>query len=308
MNKKTTLSKFIDLKKKWKKYIKQFSPLPHKWAIISDYCLGDANKPNNVLSFSICPYPISLFFCRSEINTIMKNDIKHTRNIPQQMINYIKKQTTFFTISYVIRTPKCINVQLVQASIDNYIQKCKNFQKQNPSNELSETIKGLEPISAYLKKNKFNQKHIKNFIYIASITAEIMEFLTINQGVKEIIWISDRDPAISFKNGVIFNYTKILYNQKIGNRRNNTSISYTKLKENRECLFDGLIRFPDTITAALASYNFENKTVDRPKHLNILSNAIADNERIFIIDITSEWTSDLSFKLNSTDPKLSELS
>ena len=95
-------------------------------------------------------------------------------------------------------------------------------------------LKNLEKINAYLKKKKPDLNFIKGFVLIASLTTEIMEFLAISYGAREINWISDRDPATLFKQGVIFELTRILYTQKIGKRRHNTHIFYTQLDKNMD--------------------------------------------------------------------------
>lgn len=315
MNKKTTLSKFPELKEKWNQYIKQFPQHPSRLAIISDYCIHDNNKPNDVLSFSICPYPEELLFISSEIEKIMKKDIKHKKNISPQMINYIKQQKLIFTISYVIRNKNCVSIQKFKDSINDYINKCKNIPNKCPNNRLLHDIKNLEKINTYLKKKKPDLNFIKGFFLIASLTAEIMEFLAISYGAKEINWISDRDPATLFKQGVIFELTRILYTQKIGKRRHNTHIFYTQLDKNmdiplenalfiypQKLSFDNIIRFPDTITSTLASYDFEQNITPKSKHRDVLLYSLADNERICIFDLTDKEMGNLTLKRVSPVP------
>ena len=59
----------------------------------------------------------------------MKRDIKHKKNIPPQMINYIKQQKLIFTISYVIRNKNCVDIQKFKDSINDYINifKCRTI-------------------------------------------------------------------------------------------------------------------------------------------------------------------------------------
>ena len=300
MNKKTTLSKFHGLMFKWRKYIKQFSYHPKHWAIISDYCMGAKNKPNDVLTFSICPYDVKqLKSFMTIIQNIMKKDIKHKNTVPEAMIDLIKNQTFFFTISYVLRTDDCVNIEYFKDSLNLYIKKSEIFCKKKQEKEELKDIKKLKRIQQYIRQNNFNHKFIKSFIYIASMLSEVMEFLAINQGAETINWISDRDPALSFKEKIFYIYANKVYNLKIGERRNNVKhILYNSFSEQGSFPLDGLIRYPDTITSALASLNFNNNQCDEKKHNILMHNAIAQNDRIIILDITSEGIGEKFFIVN----------
>jgi hypothetical protein len=48
MNTKTFFSGFTSFSEQWKKYKKQISPAPLGWIVISDYCLDDKNKNDDI--------------------------------------------------------------------------------------------------------------------------------------------------------------------------------------------------------------------------------------------------------------------
>lgn len=301
MNKKTSLSKVHGLMFKWKKYVKQFSNNYKHWAIISDYCIDEKTKPNKVLTFSICPYDVNnLKLFMSKIQQNMRYDIKHKKTIPASIIELIKNQKFFFTISYVLREDNYIDVEQFKSSLDNYIKRCEVSYTQNHCEDTSKNIKQLKQIQQFMNKKNFNHKFIKYFIYVASMLAEVMEFLTINQGAETINWISDRDPVLTFSNGVFYTYASILYNTKIKGRRNNiTNILYNSFSEHGDFPLDGLIRFPDTITAVLASLNFDNNQFNDKKHCILMENAIVENDKIVVLDITSTKIREILFTINT---------
>ena len=84
----------------WQKYL-SFVPQMRKetsWMIVSDYCF-DKNKYNNALSFIICPV-MDINLLSQHIDSYIPRDLKHTRDISDSIIDYLKFPY-FFSINFV---------------------------------------------------------------------------------------------------------------------------------------------------------------------------------------------------------------
>ena len=89
MNTKVSWPQFTDFIKKWKKYKKQF-PTTTQWLIMSDYCFDDKNKPNDCLTFTICPMT-DIYKISDELIKNIPKDIKDITYASGELISYIKR-------------------------------------------------------------------------------------------------------------------------------------------------------------------------------------------------------------------------
>jgi hypothetical protein len=74
-----------------------------KWMLYSDYCLDDKKKPNDVLSFVLIPFINEEKYHELEqkIKETQPVDIKHTRSVSSEFMDYIKTQAVF-SFSFIV--------------------------------------------------------------------------------------------------------------------------------------------------------------------------------------------------------------
>ena len=107
----------------------------------------------------------------------------------------------------------------------------------------------------------------------------------------ETIWISDRDNMCNYCGNILYD----LYNI---NSFSMHSINQTKIPpQNKLAIckegdnvfeFDKIIRIPDYFAGTIASTDFNAKTVDKEKHLQMTIDIISDNPRLIIVELYTD--------------------
>ncbi len=68
---KSAINQFVRFLKKYQNVT--------KWFMCSDYCIGDKNKANDVVSFVLFPYIYNFNDWNNIIDSLQKTDLKHCR-------------------------------------------------------------------------------------------------------------------------------------------------------------------------------------------------------------------------------------
>ena len=79
---------------KFQNFLKQY-PDVDKWFMCSDYCIGDKNKKNDVITFVIYPYILNFDDWKKVINNLQKKDLKHTRLVSDQFCQFLNQGYCF---------------------------------------------------------------------------------------------------------------------------------------------------------------------------------------------------------------------
>lgn len=86
---------------KFQNFLKQY-PDVDKWFMCSDYCIGDKNKKNDVITFVIYPYILNFDDWKKVINNLQKKDLKHTRLVSDQFCQFLN-QGYCFSFSFILQ-------------------------------------------------------------------------------------------------------------------------------------------------------------------------------------------------------------
>lgn len=296
MNRKTILSShFPNFAKKWKKFQNQFKKID-SWYIVSDYCLDDKNKPNDVLAFTIYPF-IHPWVLKNRIKQYLPKDIKDFKNLSEKAINYIKDAPYFFSIAFIIEDKNNIfNLDNNKQLLDKTIKGMKNW----PEKKKEEFIHKMKSFRNYLERKKIETKILSDIGVTVHIMSVIIEFLLVKTHAKHIFWISDRDKITNFQNGIVHEFIRLGYANLLNRRVSDNEVyGFLEAKDYDNKIFDELVRIPDYICGSIASMNFNNVDEIPDKHYNLFDKSIVDNERIYIMHIkhgeTEDTLSDLKF-------------
>lgn len=296
MNRKTILSSnFPDFVQKWKKFQNKFKEV-NSWYIVSDYCLDDKNKPNDVMTFTIYPFT-NPYLLKNGIKQHLSKDIKDFKYLSEKAVSYIKEAPFFFSLAFIIEGKNDVfklndNKQL----LDNAIKKMENW----PQKKKEEFIHKMKRFRNYLNRKEVDLKTLSNISITVHIMSAIIEFLLIKTNAKHILWISDRDKMTDFQDSIVSEFVRIYYANLLNKRVSDHKVyGFWGGKDYDKEVFDELVRIPDYISGAIASMDFDNVEKIPEKHYDLFDKSIVDNERIYIMHIKhgvdTDTLSDLKF-------------
>lgn len=296
MNRKTILSSnFPDFVEKWKKFQQNFKRVD-SWYIVSDYCLDDKNKPNDVMTFTIYPFT-HLYILKNGIKQHLSKDIKDFKNLSEKAVNYIKAAPYFFSLAFIIEDKNNVfKLDCNKQLLDQAIKHMENW----PETKREEFIHKIKKFREYLNRKEVDLKTLSNISITVHIMSSIIEFLLIKANAKHILWISDRDKITDFQDGVVSEFVRIYYANLLNKRVSDHEVyGFWGGKEYNKEIFDELVRIPDYICGSLASMDFDNVEKIPEKHYDLFDKSIMDNERIYIMNIkhgeNEDTLSDLKF-------------
>lgn len=296
MNRKTILSSnFPDFVEKWKKFQQNFKRVD-SWYIVSDYCLDDKNKPNDVMTFTIYPFTHP-YILKNGIKQYLSKDIKDFKNLSQKAVNYIKEAPYFFSLAFIIEDKNNIfQLEENKRHLDQMIK----YMEYWPEKKRDEFIHKIKKFREYLNRKEVDLKTLSNISITVHIMASIIEFLLIKANAKHILWISDRDKITDFQDSIVSEFVRIYYANILNKRVSDHEVyGFWGGKEYNKEIFDELVRVPDYICGSLASMDFANVEGISDKHYDLFDKSIVDNERIYIMNIKhgqiEDTWSDLKF-------------
>lgn len=290
MNKKTILSShFPDFVEKWNRFHNKFKQVD-SWYIVSDYCLDDKDRSNDVMTFTIYPFTHP-YLLRDRIKQYLSKDIKDFKNLSDKAVNYIKEAPYFFSLAFIIDAKNNIfSLDGSKQALDKAIKNMENW----PKTKREEFIHKLKRLRNYLNRKEIDFKTLSNISITTYIMSYIIEFLLIKAKAKHIIWISDRDKITDFQDGVVSELVHIGYASLLNKRvPDNEVYGFWGGKEYKKEIFDELVRIPDYISGALASMDFEDVYKVSEKHYNLFDKSIVDNERIYIMHLKHNRHNDI---------------
>lgn len=296
MNRKTILSShFPDFVEKWKKFQQNFKRVD-SWYIVSDYCLDDKNKPNDVMTFTIYPFTHP-YILKNGIKQYLSKDIKDFKNLSQKAVNYIKEAPYFFSLAFIIEDKN--NIFQLEENKQHLDQMIK-YMEYWPEKKRDEFIHKIKKFREYLNRKEVDLKTLSNISITVHIMASIIEFLLIKANAKHILWISDRDKITDFQDSIVSEFVRIYYANILNKRVSDHEVyGFWGGKEYNKEIFDELVRVPDYICGSLASMDFANVEGISDKHYDLFDKSIVDNERIYIMNIKhgqiEDTWSDLKF-------------
>lgn len=294
MNTRTELSHHKNIMKQWDKYKRMLSRklgrIPSEWLILSDYCLDDPQK-NPCITFTISPMQ-DLYTLGRILQENLPRDFKDIGTVPETTLIFLRDYKYFFTLALIFSD---INkAEIVKGLQNMVVYVCDNYPKMSPA-----MMSRVKKFREYLKRRNKNYNVLKNLSLIAIVFSQIVEFLCIKHSAKQIQWISDRDDVLNIEGGIIFDIINIITTQLIYGRRRSISLGVgLEDKKAKEFSFDMFIRYPDLVTGAVSSINYEKHQVTKPKHLELLINSIFKNPNILMLRLQNERLNFIRYKLN----------
>ena len=258
------------------------------WFLISDYCLDDPNKPNNVITFSIIPYSIDTKILKEMINKLAPKDIKEVKKINEEFIKFLL-DTPILNISFIL-TKKMTLLNQRKNEIQNDLRKLKKnlLKKENQSEFVSKLSKVIED----LNKNNFNLKLFKRICVLSFLSGYLTYKILLNSKSKNFVWLSDRDDMLSSNSGIInilygSNLDGIIENKKY-HLDGKIKLAFGEPEAKADMWYDELIRIPDYIAGTLADWDMKNNLVNKPKFVEMLETYFKKSQKNIILKLNLE--------------------
>ena len=275
-----------EMKAQVQEFLKRASFSP-KWMLFSDYCLDDKNKPNDVLTFALIPFISEEKYQELEqkIKETQPVDIKHTRSISGEFMDYIKTQAVF-SFSFIVNNRQLLfgsdeaeQVKTVEKILDGwktgFVRWRDNADNEQQREGYKDTIakinKQLREI--FLKKKVKDQIDVLLIVILAAYyTASILKHLP---DIQIFGWFPDRDKTNETCEGLAVPIFNALQYEYMGARQ--YQFCAAKPDSHTVPFYDNENRIVDVICGTLADYNLEENLISKDKFDEVLQGLMADN-------------------------------
>lgn len=272
MNTRTFLSNFPTFVKRWQTYRKKLGGTPLGWTVTSDYCLDDHNK-NDCITFTISPILGQIEAIAKFLDKKLPVEIKKMKQVPQETIDFIKKQKEFFSLVFLFPDKdKLFNIQYFKTDMSALAES---------SMIPDESRKRLKLFARSLERKGLHKKVLQNLSLVSFIYGKIVEFLTIKHYTEAIHWFPDRDSIMREGKGIIRELANVSCTNAIAGRTRYPEVHIGgENLATGEFVFDPFTRYPDIISGVFSSLPIFSNRELKEKHLELLQKAILDNPRI----------------------------
>ncbi|WP_428052456.1 hypothetical protein [Candidatus Avelusimicrobium faecicola] len=272
MNTRTFLSHFPTFVKRWQTYRKKLGGTPLGWTVTSDYCLDDPNK-NDCITFTISPILGQIEAIAKFLDKKLPVEIKKMKQVPQETIDFIKKQKEFFSLVFLFPDKdKLFNIQYFKTDMSALAES---------SMIPDESRKRLKLFARSLERKGLHKKVLQNLSLVSFLYGKIVEFLTIKHYTEAIHWFPDRDSIMREGKGIIRELANVSCTNAIAGRTRYPEVHIGgENLATGEFVFDPFTRYPDIISGVFSSLPIFSNRELKEKHLELLQKAILDNPRI----------------------------
>lgn len=286
-------------------------PAGMPWTIVSDYCIGDDGKKNDVFSFVVIANHNKTENISKYISAVAPRDIKKVRQVPQGLIQYLTcPQPVTFSVSFVIDQGSALlrdylRIEHMASFIPDACELVETFRQNSPASTsldpayFDEVLQRLRTFERDLARKGLNAK-LSRQIHLASGFAATMFYLVTNAtGAGYLRWISDRDKLIEHNDTVVYDLTYLYFvfmsstqpglaPNTQGNLILDLPKTFFELPEKTGLhRFDALIRLPDYLAGTLADIG-PDMSYSKDKFGEMLHGVLVDSPNNCVVQLTSD--------------------
>ncbi|BAO91070.1 hypothetical protein [Caballeronia cordobensis] len=257
--------------------------------LISDYCIDDEDKPNDVIAFTLAPIHAALPQSMAGLDRWIPKDIKKTRTVTEGISKALNDDRFFHVafmlddISGFLHSKVADRRTVLLQSMPMIIKMLEEWRENQPEGrrKFEAQIKRFKQVNKELERPTANVKLFCLMTLVSTLAAVLAFYLSKESTCKSITWFADRDKihdAFSKLYMDIFEVTHwgLCFQElpegkipKIGFAVDEAPV--------RGMWFDTLIRLPDFIAGTVASWDMETNLTSRDKHARVLEQVVADN-------------------------------
>lgn len=285
-------------------------PAGMPWTIVSDYCVGDDGKKNDVFSFVVIANHDKTENISKYISAVAPRDIKKVRQVPPGLMQYLTCQPPVtFSVSFVIDQNSALmrdylQVEHMASFIPDACELVETLRQNSPASTLldpayfDEVLHRLRTFERDLARKGLNAKLARQ-IHLASGFAATMFYLVSNAtSAGYLRWISDRDKLIEHNDTVVYDlaylYFVLMASTQPGlvpNAQGNLILDLPKTffelpEKTGPHRFDALIRLPDYLAGTLADIG-PDMSYSKDKFGEMLHGVLVDSPNHCVVQLTS---------------------
>ncbi len=274
------------------------------WYVISDYCFGDKTKQNDTVSFTVLLHHDKLDNIKEYINHFAPKDIKSTRTVSVEFLQYINSPVSFSFTFVIDRKANLLRDYATDESMLSFLPAFRNVVSDIASNSTFQNgyvdgvMKRVKAFEADFSKKNFNSKLARQIYVVSAFASVVFEVLTIAKKPKYIQWISDRDALLERYDSFVFDLSYFLFLQGYSahfERKGNSVLMldtpqfiFPEPVKSGKNHYDELIRIPDYLAGTLADLDVSSNTFTKDKYNTILLNSLVNSRNQAVIYVTGK--------------------
>lgn len=265
------------------------------FVLISDYCIDDAGKPNDVIAFTIAPGHAAIPDSIAALDRLIPTDIKKTSKLTAKA-RIALNDPRFFHIAFTLDDisgflysptldKRSINLQ----NIELIIEMLRGWHAKQPEGreKFAAQIKRFQAVAKELEKKSASFKLFHRMLLTSLLASIVAYYVTREALCRTIVWLPDRDKIHDAFGGIYVDIFEINHwgmclaelpewrIPKIGYTHTNTA--------DKNLWYDPLVRLPDFIAGTVASWDTKINQTSKEKHARVLDHVIADNPNCALI-------------------------
>lgn len=278
----TLRKSIIDERSNFTSFLNNYKQVKH-WIISSDYCIGDKNKKNSTMAFSIMPEIEQLSNIKKKIKLFAPIDIKKSRHISEDFIHFMRSGYIFNVVLIIKDIKNILNSRESIFLTLKYTKEYTESLKNDNSKQTRDLIKKLDMLMDKVRSPSFNCKIFRHSIVLSIIYSFIAACIAEHTKSDKIIIYPDRDSMTESNRGFAFDFMKLNYHglSSLYNAPEPELIIHEQ--ENDNLWFDELIRIPDYLAGTFADWDRENNRC-REKFLPMIEDFAADNNFLHLFE------------------------
>lgn len=285
-------------------------PVGMPWTIVSDYCVGDDGKKNDVFSFVVIANHDKTENISEYISAVAPRDIKKVRQVPLGLMQYLTcPQPVTFSVSFTIDQESALlrdhlSVGHMASFVPNACELVETLRTNSPASAslnpayFDEVLQRLRVFEKDLARKQLNAR-LSRQIHLASGFAATMFYLVTNAtGAGYLRWISDRDKLIEHNDTVVYDLAYLYFVLMSSSRPGLVPNDQGKLvldvpktffelpEKTGPHRFDALIRLPDYLAGTLADIG-PDMSYSKDKFGEMLHGVFTDSLNNCVVQLTS---------------------
>lgn len=280
------------------------------WTIVSDYCIGDDGKKNDVFSFVVIANHAKTENISEYISAVAPQDIKKVRQVPMGLMQYLTcAQPVTFSVSFVIDQKSALlrdylRVEHMANFIPDAWQLVETFRQNSPASAsldpayFDEVLQRLRIFEKDLARKQVNAKLARQIHLASGFAATMFYLVTQSTRAGYLRWISDRDKLIEHNATVVYDLAYLYFilmsvnrPDLVPNTQGNLILDLPKTifelpEKTGRHRYDALIRLPDYLAGTLADIG-PDMSYSKDKFREMLHAVFVNSPNNCVVQLTS---------------------
>lgn len=282
-------------------------PPGRAWTVVSDYCIDDRTKKNDVFSFVVIANHDTATNICDYIAKVAPRDIKETSRVPLGLVQYLTCQVPVtFSISFVIdRSSALLRNYLRLEHMASFIPDVRVFIEQLRQNSLvdpayyDEALPRFDAFGKDLARKQVSEKLARQIHLASGFAATMFHLVSTATQAADLRWISDRDALIERHDGVVYDlaflYSILMEAHETSAEPdeqgrlllNNPRVRFELPEKCGQHRYDDLVRLPDYLAGTLADLDTNTMSWSKQKFGQVLQHVFVNSPNNWVVQMSS---------------------